>query len=387
MNVRFFFSSPNGDIPLSEKDLRRAFLVTPNEAHPFLTLGDYFESIQAVLIEDRAVGLLPVLKNLLQREIAQDDIRELVIRSEKHGAFYHIASVEIFTDLQTVKLAISTALSSKGKALLRRDSEILDHLNQTFNLPYLPKVYYMREAARLSGKTGHESFVHLLGEWFEDYHEWHLTPNAGDGSPQVCLWDMQRGHRRLSQDEAVEIFKQASKILTLYFDLTSFKQIYPWHHAAGDFIVKANNGAIDVKLVTARQYASFMDRFSDDAVNPMIATLYFFLNLTVRMRLDRLDGVGEPLWVENFSVRAALEGFIEAMMMMEETGRYTLGKTQDLLELLCSFDASQWEGLLQSLMVLYQGDNPEELAVVRANLGNHAQCLQTAIRDYGLKVS
>ena len=45
-----------------------------------------------------------------------------------------------------------------------------------------------------------------------------------------------------------------------------------------------------------------MASFSERNANPMIAMIYFFLDTTVKMRLDRLDGVGETAWVDDFAV-------------------------------------------------------------------------------------
>jgi hypothetical protein len=50
--------------------------------------------------------------------------------------------------------------------------------------------------------------------------------------------------------------------------------------------------------------------------------LVFFLTLSIRMRIDRLDGVKELSWADDFSVIETLNGFFEALENMpEETTR------------------------------------------------------------------
>jgi len=373
MNIHYLFSSPDGDISLTANDLARPFLITPAEPHPFLTLGDYFKSIETFII-----------KKHLNKQTDINSIREILIRSEKHGALYHPASVEVLIDGKPLKMAVITAVSEKGKEWLAREYEILKHLTRSYKLPYLPQIYTKGEVTCKADDNKHERLVMLLAEWFEGYHEWHLSIDEKDLSQKICIWDLENSNRYASKNEASEIFRQASKIITLYYDTNSFKQIYPWHHAAGDFIVGTRNSRIDVKLTTARRYESIMDSFSEDKVNPIIAIVYFFLNLTVRMRLDKLDGVGKTVWAGDFSAGAATAGFFEALMTMETKDRYNLGKIEDLLSLLQSFSEKELEGLFQSLLILYQKDDPEDLAVIQKNMDRHILVLHQTLQDFHL---
>ncbi len=384
MKIQHLFSSPNGDISLTSEDLARPFLTTPTESHPFMTLGDYFGSIEAFLLKD-PVPLNSILKERFDKRIDIDSIQEILIRSEKHGALYHPASIEVLVEGKRLKIAVSTAVSEKGKVWMAHEYEILKHLNRSHNLPYLPNIYTKGEVECKSDDNKHETLVMILAEWFEGYHEWHLSIDETDRSQKICIWDLKNGNRYASAQEAFEIFRQASKMLTLYYDTSSFKQIYPWHHAAGDFIVGTRNNRIDVKLTTARRYESIMDSISEDIANPVIAIIYFFLNLTVRMQLDKLDGVGKTVWAGDLSAGAATAGFFEALMIMETEGRYELGKVEDLLQLLQSFSEDELEGLFQSLFILYQEDDPEDIAVIQKNLGRHISLLYQALRGFHLQ--
>jgi len=384
MNIQYLFSSPDGDIALTPEDLARPFLITPTEAHSFLTLGDYFNSIETFLLKDPAKPLYSILKERFNKQTDINSIQELLIRSEKHGALYHPASIEVMVEGKQLKIAASTAVTEKGKLWLAREYEILKYLNRSYKLPYLPNIYTKGGIECKADDRKHETLVMILAEWFEGYHEWHLSIDETDNTRKISIWDMENGNRYASEREAFEIFRQASKILTLYYDTNSFNQIYPWHHAAGDFIVGIRDGRIDVRLTTARKYESIMGSFSEDTVNPIIAMIYFFLNLTVRMQLDKLDGVGKTVWAGDFTAGAATAGFFEALMTMETEGRYNLGKVEDLLSLLQSFREEELEGLFQSLITLYLEDDPEDVAVIQENLGRHISLLYQVLRDFHL---
>ena len=384
MIIEYLFSSPEGDISLGLEDLARPFLITPSEPHPFLTLGGYFEAIREFLLKDQGKSLVGVLKERLNRETSIDSIRKILVRSEKHGVLYHLASVEILVDDKQMKLAVSTAVSEKGREWLRNEYETLEFLNNSLGLPYLPNVYFREGVELRAGNRKRETLDMFISEWFEDYHEWHLSMDENDSKQKICIWDLRQGHCYASEEESYEIFRQASRILTLYYDTLSYKQIYPWHHAAGDFIVRTGSTQIDVRLTTTRKYQSIIDYLSEDTVNPMIAIIYFFLHLTVRMRLDRLDGVGDLAWAGDFCVDATTEGFFDALGIMAAEGRYHLGRIEDMLSLLKSFGEEEIFRLFHPLRDWYWEEDPSEFSVIGQNLRSHAKKLYQVIHSLSL---
>jgi len=102
-------------------------------------------------------------------------------------------------------------------------------------------------------------------------------------------------HRR---SKAAGLFREASKILTLYYDPDTYHQICPWHHAAGDFVVNLSEGIVQVKLTAARNYLPLISFPGRAGTNRVTAFVAFLLNMTVQMRLDRIGGVGEPIWAQ-----------------------------------------------------------------------------------------
>ena len=383
MIVKYLFSAPKGDILAGPDELASPFKITPLKEHPYLSLRDYFEAIRDFILRDRARPLVALLRDLLHTNLNLDEIYEVLIRTEKHGALYHIASIEIFSGNQPVKLSVSTAVSERGKVLLSNEFEVLDSLNRKFHLPYLPRPYSLREIPCDAGDRG-ESLLMLLAGWFEDYHEWHLRGEANDDDRKICIWDNKNGYWIASKKECYEIFKQIAKILTLYYDTRDFSQIYPWHHGAGDFIIKREKGQIYTRLTTVRKYEEIMSLVSDDPVNPFVAITYFFLNLTIKIRLDRLDGVGKMVWADEFSVAAAIEGFFEALCLMATENRFHLGSVDDLLALFKSFDSEDLQNIFDSLLSVYQDEDADEedLRTIKKNLGTHVQQLYKAIQDF-----
>jgi hypothetical protein len=383
MLIKYLVSAPNGDIPLSTDELSIPFKITPSEIHPFLTLKDYFEAIEKFILRDHGKPLMAVIMDLLNKSFDVEDIQKILIRSEKHGVLYHLASVEIFFGTRSVKLSVSTAVFEKGRDWLTHEFDILKFLDRTFALPYLPKPYFAGAIERHADHST-ETLTMVLADWFEDYHEWHLSLDKESGKQRVVIWDLKNGHWFASEEESQEIFKKAAKILTLYYDTRNFSHIYPWHHAAGDFIVKRTNGTLDVKLTTARSYESFMGFFSQEDVDPLIALIYFFLNLIIRMRLDRLDGLGDLVWAGNFSVEASTRGFFEALRIREAEGTYYLGRVEDLFSLLKSFSPEEIEKLLHSLLEIYRKNDPEDFSIIQPNLKNHVNRLYQVIQNFRL---
>lgn len=381
MIVQYFFSSPEGDISLVPDELAKPFKMAPSIDHPFLTLGDYFKAIEEFLLRHQKQSLVALLEDHLGRRIHPDQLGKLLIRSEKHGALYHFATIEIFIDQQRIKYALNTAVSERGQAWLSQEYPLLGYLGESFNLPYLPRVYLKGEMEH-AVSSGKACLSIVLAECFEDYHEWHHSADEKDNSQKLRIWDQRCGHRFATEEESFEIYKQASKILTLYYDTQSFRQIYPWHHAAGDFVVRIRDAKIDVRLSTARGYDPFMGFMEEEDINPLVALIYFFLNLTIKMRLDKLDGLGEAIWAGGYSVQAALEGFFEALHIMDSEGRYDLGKVEDLLSILKSFTHEEVHALFRPLREAYQEEEPGDLLVIEKNLGDHTEQLFRVIQRF-----
>ena len=383
MDFRFFLSDPQGPLELSPQDLEKPFLVSPSEKHPSLTLKDYFGVLQKFILSHDGVVLASALRKQNLPDIDLADISEVAICSEKHGSFYHIASIVLVGFEKKVRLAVTTALSETAKTSLEEEFHIMKQL-AGLNPDFLPEVYY-RETVTWPIDSGTEEFFMMLGEWLHGFNEWHLSQNPESDKHQILLWDYEQGYRFLSNAESYEILRQAACILTYYYDQSSFCQIYPWHHGAGDFIVKAAPGEVLVKLITARRYKPLVQFAQAEGTDRLVAAIHFLLNLSLRLRLDRLNGVNEPAWFDDFAVQAAVAGFFDGLRATSVSNRLMLGSLPDLLEVLQSFDSGEIAQMYESLLLVYADEDQDDFHLIQAKLPYHAVQLHAVLQEFSFR--
>jgi hypothetical protein len=370
MRFRFFLSAPQGDIELTPEDLDSPFLISPHEQHPFLTLKDYFAVLQEFIL---AAGL-----ERLQTDLTAAS--EIVIRSEKHGAFYHIASIAV-ENLK--KFVVITALSEQAQASLKVEFLLLQQL-AGLHPDFLPELYWEHRITR-STDSGSEEFFLVLGEWLDGYHEWHLSYDHEAQKQRIRLWNYENGFRFLTRQESYEMLRQAACILTCYYDQASFCQIYPWHHGAGDFVIKAENGTLQVKLITARQYEPLVYFEEAEKADRLVAAIHFLLNLSLRIRLDRCDGTAEPAWIDDFAVQAAVAGFVEGLIVAEQAGRLKIGPIAEFMEIMRSFEVREILDMYESLLAIYADEDQEDFQLIQSKIADHAAELHAALQKFSLE--
>jgi hypothetical protein len=379
VRFRFLLSDQHGDITLSAEDIEQPFLINPSEKHPFLTLADYYGALQKFITQDDGHALQSILKE----HDTFAHISEIIIRSEKHGAFYHIASVEIIGLGEKIKLAVTTALSETARSFLAEEAIILQQLSG-IAAGFLPTIY-CKESLTWQAESGSEKFFLVLGEWLDGYHEWHLSDDPESGDRRIHLWDYKKGYRFLSNAESYELLRQAAYILTYYYDQVDFRQIYPWHHGAGDFVTKCDSGTISVKLITARQYEPLVQFDQAEEADRLVAAIQFLLNLGLRMRLDRLDGVGEPAWLGVFAVHAAVNGFFAGLAATQAQDRLSIGPVADFLEIMQSFEAQEIYDMHESLLEIYAEEDQDDFRLIQAKLPGHAAELHEVLQGFSLE--
>lgn len=354
-SFRYLVASPSGDVPVDESRLNY-----PLERDPLkTTYRRYFQSIHDFLIRNNFSQLLKAINEQPGADVDINSINEFIIRTEKHGALYHPASVEVLTSQKNVKFALNVAVTETGRKALQGEFSLLKRLHEEFNLPYIPKPCDADEL---------HSMFFLLEEWFENYHEFHISKTE-KGDRQVKLWEYGKGERFLTPAQGFEIYRQAAQILTFFYDLKDFRLIYPWHHAAGDFIVKiADNDRPDVRLTTVRGYEPFMGYDKDDMINPAVALFYFLLHLSIQMRLDKLDGVGDVVWADDFCVDATLKGFFQGLALKQDF-RNCCGSEADFVKLLQSFSIDNLRMTFESVIDQYA--QTRESIVIQKHLDIH----------------
>ena len=263
---------------------------------PGLAYGDYFTAAADFLtqnqdaLRDRELGVHP---------------QTVQIRLEKHGACYHPAKVRVLAPAGLPPLCLNLAFSSRACGILAREVDFLNRLGPMNHPSFLPRVLAWGHNEIRPGLEA----AFFLANWFAGFHEFHASAPDPEGGRPFCIWPDGAPGPVLSKDQVRSLFFEAARILTLYYDPDSGRQIYPWHHAAGDFIARPGETGVDVRLITVRNYASMAGTTDGSPPDPVDTLLYFFLNLTLRMRLDREDGVGAFTWGPDLVLDASVDGF------------------------------------------------------------------------------
>ncbi len=351
-----------------------------------VTYGDYFDAIREFLQTRRYQNLLAPVKALSinhatpKRPPGPEEIRAVRVIQEKHGAFYHPARLEIDFKAQCIRAALNVAVSVAGLNSINQEYKLLRRLNQTYPLHFIPRAYCLGETALSNGK---QRIGVMMAEWLDGYHEFHLS-RADTGGLGLVVWDPQRGAWFLSDNQAMALYTQAAEILTYYYNIDTFEQVFPWHHAAGDFVLKWEQHKLALKLITVRQYAAMLA--IDDESRPTKAMqwqalLLFLLNLSMRMRLDRLDGVGAIGWADDPAVNGVIKGFFRGLALQAAAHQITQVFINQFRHYLAAQAISELHEACDALISAYHPQAPD-IPVIRSHLDRHVSRLHRAIASH-----
>jgi hypothetical protein len=291
------------------------------------TYEEYFKAIEwAVTSKDCSI-LLSAAQEKGGTGLFFKDLQDIAIYAEKHGNWYHPGKITLTTAGGEFSFVVNVALHARGQAVMEEEVKTLEMLGRKYSFPWIPRLYAFWPSLEFPG-TG-KRLAMFLADWFEGYHEFHLSCDPRDGRQKLVLWDGTPGGRYLSPELSGQVFRLMAKILTSYYDLSSHNQIFPWHQAAGDFVAKIAEPAVDVRLITVRHYGPLTDPLK---MAPQEALLFFFLNLSMRIRLDRLEGTGETAWADETSLAMTWQGFLEGLGVKEEEGTLPTGFLKALLK-------------------------------------------------------
>jgi len=353
-----------------------------------ITYGEYFYAVRSFLEKDEFKSITSAIPQHLNQKIKPEEIQGIRIYLEKHGEFYHPARIETDINGSIILFVLNAAISSAGKGFIKREFEILNKLNNEFSFSFIPKVYSQGE---ICIKNKNVEISMFLGEWFDGFNEFHISPNKykqakKDSSIKIVVWDHEKGNFFLSDDEALELYSQVAMILTCYYNAETFEQIFPWHHAAGDFVIKLQKNNMEVKLITVRQYTAMLENKNEIAENNtdsgiylmLEAMLVFFLNLSIRNRLDRLDGIGEIVWSDDIAVEGTLKGFLKGLSKISSNNLIPDTIAANFINYISCFTKTDLLELCNSIVNTYNPMAPE-LSVIKQNLKNHVDLLYETI--------
>lgn len=347
-----------------------------------VSYGEYFRTIRNFFEKDGCCGIAAVLRQQLRRPADPQSIRSIRIYHEKHGEFYHPARITIYLDRKKISFVLNVALSDTGKRAIAQEYAALQRLRHEFSLKFVPRVDLFGSVVAGDGVQTDM----FLGEWFENYSEFHLAREPCDHQAKICVWDDTHERYFLEPQLTEELYRQAARIMAYYYNVETSDHIASWHHGAGDFVVRVNNDGLDVRLITVRRYTPLIrDLYgrpdpAKHAGTILQALLIFFLHLSLRMRLDRAEGVGNLVWAKGLVVQGTLKGFLEGLALQP-----AVSSLPDSVERCFKYylSACSLADLHELTQVVANAFNPEspEVPLMKRHLRAHVAEIYDAIKQ------
>ena len=342
-----------------------------------LTYGEFFEAVSTFIDTHLSDYISKAIFHAVKRTVALHEISRIHIHLEKHGAFYHPARIVLLHADCQISLVVNVAISTLGKNTIKNEYGLLTQLaNRTFPA-WVPRVFGYDKV----GVDGQRYAQMFLGEWFENFHEFHVSEKNSPSETGIRVWDPKKGNLFLSRQQTQHVFEQAAMILTTYYNVETFEQITSWHHAAGDFVVCLHEDEPSLKLITVRAYKPFFS-VSEEVVGLetiLNTLLIFLLNLSIRLRVDRMDGVGEVAWVEADVVPGIISGFFKGLELQAQK----LHIPHELIEAFKTFLLHLPEVDIRDILmgIVNQIDpHSPDLPVIKQNLDNHVETVLSELR-------
>jgi hypothetical protein len=370
-----FIASPSAPLQLTAENAGRPLPQGPDGDAPLLLYGPYLTALAGFLRQDSCRPLAEAHVRCFGYELPWSELRAIDIISEKHGAFYNVARVRLGLSDRDCAFAVNTAATEHQKAVMVRELRALRELQTILREDLIPRILFEGEAKYDTEGEPSRILKVFMADWFEDFHEFHLSSRTAT-PPGVVVWDTNRGENFLSDSQANEIYRKASRLLTLCYDEQSGRQVYPWHHAAGDFVVGSVEDGIAVRLITVRDYRRLIAE-DGEGRDSLLDLVHFFLNLTLRMRLDRFDGTGELAWAGPRCLDACVAGFLDGCREKHRVAS-TFPGAPEILGFLRCFEEPEWRGFLE--VVAPDGlVDPDEDGFLNQHLAEHARQLAEAL--------
>ncbi len=150
--------------------------------------------------------------------------------------------------------------------------------------------------------------------------------------------------------------------------------------------MRVENEKLDLRLVSVRRYEAIFGDQKNTQTTPgdpqqiLQALLIFFLNLSIHMRLDRLDGIGEFAWSDDVAVEATLIGFLEALSMKPDIPSLPDSPMACFVAYLASCTEEDLIDLTRAIVNRFNPRMPG-LKVVKKNINQHVETLYASIQQ------
>jgi hypothetical protein len=339
-----------------------------------MTYGDYFTAARHFLSRDRCALLCDAAGKTTGREVAQEDVRRVSVCLVKYGAFYHPAYIVAEVGGCRLPLVLNVAVSSKGRQMIAREHQSLSHLNARFGTTYWPRVFGLGAGLDADGRP----IPMFLGQWLEGYYEFHLS-GASPDCRHVVVWDTERGHLRLPHDRVLSCLRMAARILTHAYNPLTFDAIRRWHLAAGDFVVAPDEDEVGVRMIAVREYAPMIEARDPDVAAMLEGLLLFLVEISLKLRLDRLDGVGRIVCHGRQVVPAICDGFFQGVAATAPSYGLPGDFDATVREYIALHDTEQL-GLAASSILKNTSAEAGERDLLQRNLEGHLSALLQAAK-------
>ena len=276
----------------------------------FVTYGNYFKAAERFLSENCFQRVTSSVYQQSKMPISPENIDDISIFLEKHGEYYHPSKIEVTVEKQKWQFVLNSAFSEVGLKCAEKEFKLLRKLGHEYPSEFIPAVY---EYGDVSDAILGSDFRMFLGQWFAGFNEFHIHSIGREGNCITEVWDQAQGNYFISEKQSFEIYRQTALIHTFFYNLETFEQIHPWHHAAGDFVVRNNGDHVQVRLVTVRGYYPLVHNDEKNIESMLEALLVFLLDLSIKNRIDRFRGVGDLVWTNDIFVMATIDGFFKGL--------------------------------------------------------------------------
>lgn len=337
---------------------------------PTPTYGDYFCAARDFLEQDNAAVLCTAVSQVSGRPIKADDLSKVSVYIVKHGAYYHPGYVTVDAVGQQWPMVLNVAVSPAGQRIITDEYRNLVILNSERPKKFWPMVF--------GQGTGHtcrqQPLPMFLGQWLEGFYEFHLTQDGTGSKKNVIVWNNDQGHELLPPFQVKELLRKSTAILAYAYNPLTLEGIRGWHHAAGDFVIRPSEKSLQVRLITVRRYAPVLDIATPDVAAILDALLVYFIELSLRMRLDRLNGVGKATRHPLEVLPAICAGLFEGLALSAADR----GLPDDFAETAMQYFALQDENQLRSILesITTRSFFPaQERTLVSQMIGPHARRL------------
>ncbi len=354
-------------LPLTRQDL--AGVGSSESRSGRIRYGDYFTAAADFLCSDQCAPLAAAAAALAGKPVAPNDIVEIRIFLEKHGPFYHPSRVQVLSGGNTASLVLNVAVSAAGRRGLEPEVKFIEALGNR-KRRWVPRLFRSGFGRSADGR----SIPMFLAEWFEGFCEFHL---AGTGD-SITVWDPGAGARLLSVSQRRDLYRGVARILADTYSIENGGRVHPWHHAAGDFVLRTEGDRTDLRLISVRGYPSPIPGPGAEPEDRLRELLVFFLHSSIRTRIDRRDGTGELLWADAASVEPTLIGFAEALAEKPPISGWREPTAGLFLGVLGALSSDALASLASEAVDDFDPD-AAEAAFARKRLVDHLQDLRAAL--------